>query len=104
MWLRERVQGLPSRCGGDGIILELAFFLENYVAKVNGNVVIPDVDALMYVVLSKAEKHAPYGKPVGTRACFFIFNVCHPEVFNTYTKYTILFSQTQQSLIYYLLD
>jgi len=38
---------------------------------VNGNVVISDVDALMYVyvVLSKAEKHVPYGKLVGTRAC-----------------------------------
>jgi len=23
----------------------------------------------MYVVLSKAEKHVPYGKLVGTRAC-----------------------------------
>ena len=33
-----------------------------------------------------------------------IFKVCHPEVFNTNTKYTVLFSQTQQSLIHYLLD
>ena len=32
------------------------------------------------------------------------FNICHPEVFDTYAEYTILFSQTQQSLIYYLLE
>jgi len=69
MWLRENVQGLPTRCGGDAIILELAYFLENYIGTMNGNVIISDVDALMYVVLSKAEKHAPYGKLVGTRAC-----------------------------------
>jgi len=32
-----------------------------------GNVVIPEVDVLMYVVLSKAKKHVPYGELVGTR-------------------------------------
>jgi hypothetical protein len=69
MWLRESVQGLPSRCGEDDIILELAYFLENYIRTVNGNVIISYMDALMYVVLSKTEKHAPYGKLVGTRAC-----------------------------------
>jgi hypothetical protein len=69
MWLRESVQGLPSRFRRDGIILELAYFLENYVGTVNGNVVISDVDARIYVVLSNAEKHAPCGKLVGTRAC-----------------------------------
>jgi len=68
MWLRVNVQGLPSRCGGDGIILELAYFLENYIGTANGNVIISDVVALMYVVLSRAEKHAPNGKLVGTRA------------------------------------
>jgi len=37
--------------------------------------------------------------------CFIFFlNICHPEVFSTYAEYTILYSQTQQSLIYYLLD
>jgi len=29
------------------------------------NVVISEVDALMYVVLSKAEQHVPYGKLFG---------------------------------------
>ena len=33
------------------------------------NVVIFEVDALMYVVLSKAEKHAFYGKLIGTKEC-----------------------------------
>jgi len=31
-----------------------------------GNVVICVVDAVMYVVLSKAEKHVPYWECVGT--------------------------------------
>jgi hypothetical protein len=31
-----------------------------------GNVVKPEVDALMFDVLSKAEKHVPYGELVGT--------------------------------------
>jgi len=30
------------------------------------NIVICEVDALMYVVLSKQEKHVPYGELVGT--------------------------------------
>ena len=35
------------------------------------SVVIAEVRALMYVVLSKAEKHMPYGESVGTT----IYNV-----------------------------
>ena len=31
-----------------------------------GDVVISEVDAPMYVVISKAEKHVPYGELVGT--------------------------------------
>jgi len=34
-----------------------------------GNVVTSKTDALMYDVLSKAEKHASYGKFVGTKEC-----------------------------------
>ena len=30
------------------------------------NVVISEVDALMYAILTKAEKHVPYGELVGT--------------------------------------
>ena len=33
-----------------------------------GSVIISEVDALMYVVLSKAEKDVPYGEIVGTTA------------------------------------
>ena len=36
--------------------------------KMYGSVIISEVDALMYVVLSKAEKHVPYGEIVGTTA------------------------------------
>jgi len=35
---------------------------------VSGNVVISEVDVRMYVVLRKAEKHAPYGDLAGTTA------------------------------------
>jgi hypothetical protein len=36
--------------------------------RMTGNVVISDVD-VMYVVLSKAEKHVPYGELVGGPEC-----------------------------------
>jgi len=35
----------------------------------NGNVVISEVVALMYVVLSTAEKHVPFGELVGNTEC-----------------------------------
>jgi len=44
-----------------------------------GNVVIPEVDAFMYstgVVLSKEEKHMPYGKLVGATECTAINPRC----------------------------
>ena len=34
-----------------------------------GNVVISEINALMYVVLSRAEKHVPYGELVNTTEC-----------------------------------
>jgi hypothetical protein len=34
-----------------------------------GSVVISEVDALTYVLLSKAENHMPYGELVGTTEC-----------------------------------
>jgi len=37
-----------------------------------GNVIIFEVDALIYVVLSKAEKHVPYGEVVGTTECIVL--------------------------------
>jgi len=37
-----------------------------------GNVVIFEVAALIYVVLSKAEKHVPYGEEAGTTECIML--------------------------------
>jgi len=34
-----------------------------------GNVIIPEVNAVMYVVIGKAYKHVPCGKLVGTFDC-----------------------------------
>ena len=35
--------------------------------SVTGNVIISEVNALMYVILSKAKEHVPYGELVGTK-------------------------------------
>jgi hypothetical protein len=70
MQLPERVEGLPSQRRGDGRILKIVYFLENYIMELmTGNVVISEVVALMYVVLSKAEKHVHYGELVGSTEC-----------------------------------
>ena len=37
-----------------------------------GNVNIAEEDALLYVVLSKAEKHVPYGELDGTTECIML--------------------------------
>jgi len=34
------------------------------------------VDAVMYVVLSEAEKHVPYGELVGTTECLTLYPRC----------------------------
>ena len=39
-----------------------------------GNIVTSEVDVFMYVVLTKAEKHVPYGKLVGTIECITLYN------------------------------
>jgi len=44
--------------------------------KVTGNVVISEIDALMYVVLSKVEKHEDYGELVGTSECIRLKSRC----------------------------
>ena len=48
---------------------------------VTGNVVISEVDAVMYVVLSKAEKHVPKGELVGTvpQKCVTLWPRCCPN-------------------------
>jgi hypothetical protein len=53
----------------DGIILKIVSFLDNYIGNDTGNVVISNVDALVYVVLSRAETHVPYGELVGAKEC-----------------------------------
>jgi hypothetical protein len=37
--------------------------------RMTGSVVISEVDALAYVLLSKAENHVPYGELAGTTKC-----------------------------------
>jgi hypothetical protein len=41
-----------------------------------GNVVISEIDALVYVVLNTTEKHVPKAKLVGTRACLTLYPRC----------------------------
>jgi hypothetical protein len=41
-----------------------------------GNGVIPEVDAFKCVILSKAEKHMPYGELVGTTECIMLWPRC----------------------------
>jgi len=47
-------------------LLKTAYFLENYIGNETGNVVIFDVNAVIYVLLSRAEKYVHYGEVVGT--------------------------------------
>jgi len=56
---------------GEGWILKIAYFLESYqyTETMIGKVVTSKVDVLMYVVLSKAQKHVPYGESVGATEC-----------------------------------
>jgi hypothetical protein len=45
------------------VILEVVCFLKNFILEMMvDNVVISEVDAVMYIVLSKEEKHVLYGK------------------------------------------
>jgi len=39
-------------------------------------IVISEVDALVYVVLSKAENHVPYGELCGTTECVTLYMRC----------------------------
>jgi len=41
-----------------------------------GSVVISDVVALTYDVLSKAENHVPYGELFGTADCITLYPIC----------------------------
>jgi hypothetical protein len=55
---------------------------------ISGNGVTSEVDALMYVVLSKAEKQEPYGEIVGTTECkCYIHGVAQTDVVTTEFNY-----------------
>lgn len=41
---------------------------------ITGNGITSEVDNLMYVVLSKAEKHKPYGELVRTTECKMLYS------------------------------
>jgi len=63
----ETAEGLHSPGRGDGRVFKItSFFLETELERKTANVVISEVDSLMYVALSKAEKHVPYGELVAT--------------------------------------
>jgi len=59
---------LLNRPVKDEEVTELSKCLTSWIIvldRMTGNVVMSDVDALTYVVLSKAEMHVPYGGLVG---------------------------------------
>jgi hypothetical protein len=49
-----------------GRILNIAIFKKLLLERTMGNVATTEVDVLVYVVLSRAEKHVPYGELVVT--------------------------------------
>jgi len=63
VWVPERVEGLFSQERGQGLALKIIRLGKLYWS---GNVVISKVDSLMYVVLSKPERHVSYGRLVCT--------------------------------------
>jgi hypothetical protein len=65
IYLPLRVEGWHSQGRGDGCLSTSKITLE----LTTGNIVITEVDALMYVVISKAENHVPYGELAGTTEC-----------------------------------
>jgi hypothetical protein len=62
-------RGMSSQGQGDGRILNIVCFFENYIGKDDCSVVISGVDSLTYVVLRKTEKPVSYGELVGTIEC-----------------------------------
>ena len=60
-----KIRGFASQGRGDGWILRIVCFVENYTGKDDCQCCY----ARMYVVLSKAEKHLPYGELVSATEC-----------------------------------
>jgi len=54
--------------------------LENYIGKLIGNVVNSELHTPMYVIITMAEKHMPYGKLVGTTECITLYPRCHTNL------------------------
>jgi hypothetical protein len=52
---------VPSEGRGDGSIVNVTCFLENYIELMIGSVFISEVDFRMYVVISKAQMHVLLG-------------------------------------------
>jgi hypothetical protein len=59
-------EGLSSQRQGQDWILKIAYLLQVMLDRITGSVVISEVDAPMYVVLSEAEKRVPHGELIGT--------------------------------------
>jgi hypothetical protein len=76
VYVPGRAEGLPSQGRGDGRSLKIVYFLENDFGNDDWKVVISHVDALKYVVLSKVEKHVPYGEFVGTTQRITLYPRC----------------------------
>jgi hypothetical protein len=72
MLLPKSAEGLPSQGKGHGRNLKVAYFMEIIVERLPGNIFISKVDALMYVILSTAEKHMLYWELVGTTECVML--------------------------------
>ena len=54
----------------------MVYFLENYVGNDDWQCCYNELDVLTYVILSKVEKHKPYGLSVGTTECMMLQPRC----------------------------
>jgi hypothetical protein len=61
------------------------------LAPVIGNVIISEVDALMYVILSMVEKQGPYGELVGTRDCSMLYLRCDIQTKVIITEFNYIY-------------
>jgi len=65
----KELDGLPCKGQGDAEFSESLTSGKIILELMNGNVVISEVVALMYVLLSTVEKHVPFGELVGITEC-----------------------------------
>jgi len=69
MYTIDIEDGLFYRGRREGWILKITFLFENSMGTDEWQRRRNCVNALIYVVLSRAEKHVPYGELVGTTEC-----------------------------------